>query len=311
MSGTARVGLVLAGGGAKGAYQAGVVEYLASREIEVAAVAGTSIGALNGAVVAAADTIAAAADRLSEVWDEIERVGASPAALPAPPPRATLADLLAMADSPVLRPGFVDAMVERYVDAAAFARPFWVTAFPGVRPGSGRLAPDWLLDLARSATGTPSAWLRVDTMPLQLRHQAVLASAALPYFAPGRWVGGTFYRDGGLGGIPANTPAGPLVAYGDFDLIIVTQLTRGVLWDAHDYPRGRFLELRPGEALSAPGLAGTAAGLLDFSPQRLRRLRRQGFEDARRDLGRAEELLRAVHDRRSAQEAMLDSLDDL
>src|SRR5690242_8105879 len=46
------VGLVLAGGGARGAYQAGAVRYLAECGIHIRMICGASIGALNGAVVA-------------------------------------------------------------------------------------------------------------------------------------------------------------------------------------------------------------------------------------------------------------------
>ena len=43
-------GLVLAGGGTKGAYQVGVWKALKELDINVKAIAGTSIGALNGAL---------------------------------------------------------------------------------------------------------------------------------------------------------------------------------------------------------------------------------------------------------------------
>src|SRR5688572_25310 len=45
-------GLVLEGGGAKGAYQFGCLLALAEHGIQVDAIAGTSVGALNGALVA-------------------------------------------------------------------------------------------------------------------------------------------------------------------------------------------------------------------------------------------------------------------
>lgn len=44
-------GLVLTGGGAKGAYQAGALKYLAEIGFEPAIISGTSIGAFNGAVL--------------------------------------------------------------------------------------------------------------------------------------------------------------------------------------------------------------------------------------------------------------------
>ena len=62
-----KCGLVLSGGGAKGAYQVGVVKALAEAGVRVDAVAGASIGALNGAIVAAAPSLADAAERLETV----------------------------------------------------------------------------------------------------------------------------------------------------------------------------------------------------------------------------------------------------
>jgi predicted acylesterase/phospholipase RssA len=63
-----RVGLVLGGGGAKGAYQIGVWKALREKGFaKFDVIAGTSVGALNGALVANGDV--AAAER---VWREIE-----------------------------------------------------------------------------------------------------------------------------------------------------------------------------------------------------------------------------------------------
>jgi len=57
-------GLVLSGGGAKGAYQVGVVKCLADHGVCLSTIAGTSVGALNGAVIAAAPDLDSATDRL-------------------------------------------------------------------------------------------------------------------------------------------------------------------------------------------------------------------------------------------------------
>lgn len=64
-----RVGLVFSGGGAKGAYQAGVVRAFANHKLEATMISGASIGALNGAIVSASVDMATAADRLAAVWD--------------------------------------------------------------------------------------------------------------------------------------------------------------------------------------------------------------------------------------------------
>lgn len=60
------IGLVLSGGGGRGSYQVGVIKALAERGIKFELVAGTSVGALNGALVAAERV-----DKMIEIWENI------------------------------------------------------------------------------------------------------------------------------------------------------------------------------------------------------------------------------------------------
>ena len=60
-------GLVLAGGGVRGAYHVGVWEALAEMGITVSAVTGASIGAVNGAIFAAG-----AAEKARDMWLNIK-----------------------------------------------------------------------------------------------------------------------------------------------------------------------------------------------------------------------------------------------
>ena len=59
-------GLVLEGGGAKGAYHIGAYKALMEEGIEVGGIAGTSVGALNGAMIAQGDY-----EKAYEIWNEI------------------------------------------------------------------------------------------------------------------------------------------------------------------------------------------------------------------------------------------------
>lgn len=59
-------GLVLEGGGAKGAYQIGVWKALAEAGVRIEAIAGTSVGALNGALICMGDV-----DNACKVWENI------------------------------------------------------------------------------------------------------------------------------------------------------------------------------------------------------------------------------------------------
>ena len=64
----APVALVLSGGGAKGAYEAGVAVAFVEQRLPIALVAGSSAGALNAAMIAAGRV-----DRLEALWRGLER----------------------------------------------------------------------------------------------------------------------------------------------------------------------------------------------------------------------------------------------
>ena len=59
-------GLVLEGGGAKGAYQIGAWKALKEAGVKIRGVAGTSVGALNGALVCMGDV-----ERAENLWKDI------------------------------------------------------------------------------------------------------------------------------------------------------------------------------------------------------------------------------------------------
>src|SRR4029077_15098913 len=71
------VALVLQGGGALGAYQAGVYEGLAEAGIHPDWVAGMSIGAINAAIIAG-NPPDARVDRLREFWEQVTADGVWP-----------------------------------------------------------------------------------------------------------------------------------------------------------------------------------------------------------------------------------------
>ncbi len=60
-------GLVLEGGGARGAYQAGVYQALVEHDVPIKAIVGTSIGALNGALMVQGDL-----DLLEKLWKNLD-----------------------------------------------------------------------------------------------------------------------------------------------------------------------------------------------------------------------------------------------
>lgn len=66
-----KTGLVLSGGGAKGAYQVGAIKALAEYGFEFDMISGASIGALNGAVLASSGSFSEGAAKLEFLWKEI------------------------------------------------------------------------------------------------------------------------------------------------------------------------------------------------------------------------------------------------
>lgn len=65
-----KIGLCLAGGGAKGAFQAGVIYGLYEKGIKFDAIAGTSIGAINGYYIYTENV-----NKLKEMWINIQKNG--------------------------------------------------------------------------------------------------------------------------------------------------------------------------------------------------------------------------------------------
>ncbi|HUA95327.1 MAG TPA: patatin-like phospholipase family protein [Acidimicrobiales bacterium] len=73
------VGYVFGGGGSRGAVQVGMLQALAEQQVAPDLVAGTSVGAINGAVVALDPT--SAANRLSHLWPRVTRSQVFPGGL--------------------------------------------------------------------------------------------------------------------------------------------------------------------------------------------------------------------------------------
>ena len=97
--------LVLQGGGALGAYQAGVYEGMAEQGIAPDWVAGVSIGAINGALIAG-NPVELRLQRLREFWDRVSS-GIPPIALAQfDPLRAGLNRRSALAAAAFGVPGF-------------------------------------------------------------------------------------------------------------------------------------------------------------------------------------------------------------
>jgi NTE family protein len=312
-----RLGLVLAGGGAKGAYQAGVVDVLAGLGLPFAAIGGASIGALNGAVLASAPTLRSGAGTLVRMWRDVATTCAASGPVTAPPAwreSMQIIDQLKLLTqqvrNPVLHPDFISDLVTRHVDPVSLARGprLWVTASASTDLDLVSRRFGWLADVARVAVERQAEWFCVNELPESEILHALMASAALPLILGPRKVGSRRYLDGGL---TDNVPLRPLVANCRCDLIVVVHLNGDDRVHSRQFRNVGILEIRPRRSLNPAGLLGGFNGMLDFSPARVDDLIAEG----RRDAQQAIDLLRggftAIRQSRQSTAVLLEALSDL
>jgi NTE family protein len=202
-----QVVLVLQGGGALGAYQVGVYQALHEAGIEPEWVIGTSIGAINGAIIAG-NPPATRLDRLEQFWDRLRGrqqtgVGSSwPALANVFANAGTYARGIGgfFAPNPQALWGMHAPLgVEQaafYSTAPLHDTLLELTDFDYVNAGHGRLT----LGAVNVRSGEMH-YFDSREQPLGVRH--VLASGALPPAFPAVRIDGETYWDGG---ICSNTP---------------------------------------------------------------------------------------------------------
>ncbi len=336
-----KTGLVFSGGGAKGAYQVGVLKALQELGTSIDMVAGASIGALNGAVLACAPSLPEGVQRLETLWNTLaER---SPVQANTPAYLKLLANLGLVLGIPLptvfarvpglgnlvskissRSPMFGDwlngslmkdqplkALMDEYLDAEGLMRglPLYVSVYES----QGGLADVWRCLVAETGfkDTPPSQFLHIQAMPEQERRNALLASAAIPLLYEARQIGDARYTDGGQGGwqtVQGNTPITPLIEAG-CKQVIVTHLSDGSLWSRHDFPDVTVLEIRPQSPITPDSsLLGGAKAALGFDSSNIARLMEQGYRDAHHCIGRVMRAVNARHGLRQSEHVLDDSL---
>ncbi|MGL5220937.1 MAG: patatin-like phospholipase family protein [Plesiomonas shigelloides] len=332
-----KVGLSLSGGGAIGAYEVGVVRALAESGTDIHAVAGASIGALNGAILASSNTLAQAAERMAEIWSHLGRskvlamnksvylsllaqfgfycgtpiLSNAGSIIFSAMRRAALATGVSSLqnDSLFSDQPLIDLM-NRYMDMDALSSglPLYVSLYP-TEGGMKDILNCVAAEFGLGATND-SEFIHVQSLPAEQRKQALLASAALPLLFKSREINGVHYSDGGMGGwssMQGNTPVKPLVDAG-CNMIIVTHLCDGSAWDRHDFSDTIVLEIRPQQTLKRNnGIFGGAKDLLGFSSTHISSWIEQGYQDTLSAIKRIQQPLQARQALRISEGAVLGS----
>jgi len=183
------VGYVLGGGGSLGAVQVGMLQALAERDVPPDLVAGSSVGSLNGVVLAAEPR--SAANRLSHLWARMTRDQVFPGGL--------------LAQARTLQHTRTHLFPSTGLAAV-------ITDFIGAERTFADLALPFAVVTTDIATARPHVLRDGPLLP------ALLASAAIPgIFAPAE-LGPLRLYDGGL---VANVPMRQAVAMGARSLIVL------------------------------------------------------------------------------------------
>lgn len=334
-----KVGLVLSGGGALGAYQVGVIRALAERNIELHAISGASIGALNGAVIASSSSMQEASEKLHYLWELLVKDNplkinsavylklliASGLSLNA----NTLFKFL---DTPPVKsimmkhlPGIIDLYTEcsllddaplkklltEYLDTEALKSglPLYISVFES--EGVIKNIVQCMTAELGIVDTKDSDFIHVQKLSVEEQKEALLASIALPLLFKPKNIGGKEYVDGGIGGWnknQGNTPVQSLIDAG-CNVVLVSHLADGSLWSRFDFPEVTIIELRPQANIARnDGLFGGAKDLLGFNPKSIHSWIDQGYIETSRTLDKLKKPLEAKTNLRSSESKLQDNL---
>jgi NTE family protein len=236
----AGVSLVFQGGGALGAYQAGVFQAIHEANIEATWVCGTSIGAINGALIVG-NPPAKRVEKLREFWEAITKPQIAFPNIPwlpglslseAPQTRYWTNKINILATMTQGTPGFFSARPFPPINSPADSPS--LVSFYDISPLKATLAKLVDFDLingnsmrlsvgaANVRTGA-STYFNNHEQPINVLH--ILASASLPPGFPPTEINGEYYWDGA---VASNTPMQHVIDTRQRDSALIFQVD---LWD--------------------------------------------------------------------------------
>lgn len=253
----ARVGLVLSGGGARGAYEIGVLRYIREKipiDCRIDVITGTSVGAINGAYIAATiDRPRAQTRMLGRVWSEltIDQVYAF-----GWPQLRNLPHFLFAKQLPEIPPGghagglvdwgFLRQTIENKIPWSKIADNLAKGHLFAYSCTATELATGVCTTFVQRAPfAPPRHWQPTNNeIVIETRINAAhaLSSAAIPGLFPAVRVGEHFYVDGML---RQNTPLRPALRLGANRLLVISM-------DHHDAVPQRRQRLRNEAKMAFP-----------------------------------------------------------
>jgi NTE family protein len=234
---SAKGGLVLSGGGARGAYQAGVLKALATIHAQnpeinpFRIISGTSSGAVNSAFLAsAAGDFMTGTERLCNLWetitpDRIYRVGGTSLFLNAMRVVRTLLmsgkgrSALSGRQVSLLDTSPAKELFSSQIDFEMIQKNVELGHLDALALTAMDYASSFSVNFVEAKPGTP-LWERTDRFGVSahLRVEHVMASSAIPIFFPAAKIGERFYGDGCLRN---RAPLSPAIRLGADRLVII------------------------------------------------------------------------------------------
>jgi NTE family protein len=232
-----KLGVVLSGGGARGAYGAGVLQYVFGElgkkhgAARVHAVAGSSVGAVNGVLLASVvDDPADGLDKLCGIWQALELRDVLEFGLRQlrKIPQVFLGGTIPVG---LFDAKFLATLIGREVQWRRLAKNLRTGQLHALTVIATHVAtgqPTIFVDrtgigkrgLQGASLPAVSSSVRVRYEPITPHH--VLASAAIPMLFPPIRIHGSYYCDGGL---RFNTPMSPAIHLGSDRLLVIGSST--------------------------------------------------------------------------------------
>lgn len=286
-----KLGIVLSGGGAKGAYEAGFLKALAEFNIQPDVIAGTSIGSITGAVYVANKDIKRSAEIIENLWLEL----ADERALQLKDKKITLLEVFSFLGIPesriihllkkaVSKDGLLTNLplvnrLQKYapIEKIKNGLPFYVAY---TKSYGNFIDTLHFLGLKHIEV----EYQKIQQLNDEDIHKAIMASAALPILFEAVEVEGKFKRDGCLGSNKeelGNTPALPLVQDEKCTHLIVCHLNKGSLFNRLNpvFKNINIIEIRPNEEIFNSSLDP-----LMFKIEKIKKWIEAGYNDTKKIL---------------------------
>ena len=277
-----KIGLVLAGGGGRGAYHIGVWKALRETGLDqyVSAISGTSVGGLNAALFLQGDY-----DKAVHIW---ENISVEKILTPKYGFRQDIQKTLNYDAKKYhgmylyIRSGLTE-IIRNNLDMSVFDNSD-KNCYMTCRRTNNEKDMDSYMEPFHQPNGTKACRKYVNGKATYFnmrnflpdeRENILLATSAMPFIFPKEKIGGYYYMDGGSAD---NLPVKPLYEEEKCEIIVVVHLTTNAELTEikkEDYPNAVILEIRPKQEQG-----GLFAGTLDFDAENAKRRIQQGYDDS-------------------------------